>query len=217
MGWDVRTNMRTGIIIYFLCFTVMGAAQDNEGEKSATIRLTNITLESALTILAASYNVTFAYSDNLVALQSRVDLQIEDETIEPALTKLLSPFGIDFKRINATRIVFRRQISPFTQTVRGVITDEATGTPIPGVTVLIKNTNPLLGTATDDQGRFRITDVPAGRISMSITGVGWEAREISGLLLGTGKELVLNISLSELKFGRSCTYGHSICRNSRRQ
>jgi hypothetical protein len=82
-----------------------------------------------------------------------------------------------------------------TQTVRGKISDAASKTPIPGAAVLIVGTN--TGTATDNDGSFRLTDVPVGRISLKITFVGYEDIFIKDIIVNAGKEVVLDLPMTE--------------------
>ncbi len=87
--------------------------------------------------------------------------------------------------------------SPITQTVRGVITDKLTKTPIPGANVIILNTNPLKGTITDELGRFKIDEVEIGRINIKVTFIGYYDINLTNINLQSGKELVLNIEMEE--------------------
>jgi hypothetical protein len=41
-----------------------------------------------------------------------------------------------------------------TQTIRGTVIDKQTRIPIPGASVILLNSDPLLGTATDIYGEF---------------------------------------------------------------
>ncbi len=83
------------------------------------------------------------------------------------------------------------------QTIRGVVKDNASQTPLPGVTVAVVTTNPLQGTTTDSQGNFRIEGVPVGRHTIKISFIGYEDHVISEMLVGTGKEVILTVGLSE--------------------
>lgn len=87
--------------------------------------------------------------------------------------------------------------NPITQTVRGVLTDKLTKTPIPGANVVVLNSNPLKGTISDELGRFKIDEVEIGRVSIKITFVGYHDVILSNLNLQSGKELVLNIEMEE--------------------
>ena len=84
-----------------------------------------------------------------------------------------------------------------TQTIKGQVTDEQSRTPLIGVTVVVAGTNPPLGGITDADGYFRIDNVPIGRQSLNVSMIGYESAVLSELLVGSGKELVLNIPLTE--------------------
>jgi len=83
-----------------------------------------------------------------------------------------------------------------TQTIRGKVLDEDTRSPLPGASVVVVG-HPGLGATTDADGDFRINGVPIGRISLTITFIGYEDRALSNLLVTTGKELVLELTLRE--------------------
>ncbi|MCD4772220.1 MAG: TonB-dependent receptor [Bacteroidales bacterium] len=84
-----------------------------------------------------------------------------------------------------------------TQTIKGKVIDSESQVELPGATVLVVNSNPLIGTVSDVNGRFRLENVPVGRVSLKISFIGYEEQFISGLLVSSGKEISLNISLKE--------------------
>ena len=84
-----------------------------------------------------------------------------------------------------------------TQNIRGKVIDEVTGSPLPGATVVLADSNPIIGTTTDGNGFFEIRNVPVGRQSIEVTFVGYEPRFISNLLLTSAKETFLEIALTE--------------------
>ncbi|HNY08001.1 MAG TPA: TonB-dependent receptor [Bacteroidales bacterium] len=90
-----------------------------------------------------------------------------------------------------------------TQTVKGTIIDQANELPLPGATVVILHTDPLLGAASDANGNFRIEKVPVGRYNIKVSYLGYEPYMMKEIMISSGKETVLNIrlkeSLSELK------------------
>ncbi|MEX0965767.1 MAG: TonB-dependent receptor [Bacteroidia bacterium] len=87
-----------------------------------------------------------------------------------------------------------------TQTVRGTVTDRGTQLPLIGANIVLLDSEPLRGTTTDINGRFRIEEVPLGRQSLLITYVGYQEQRVSNIEVGTGKEVVLNIELEEKAF-----------------
>ncbi|HXS38283.1 MAG TPA: TonB-dependent receptor [Flavipsychrobacter sp.] len=83
-----------------------------------------------------------------------------------------------------------------TQTVYGTITDAESKKPLVGITVLLVSNTQING-VTDTNGRYKIIGVPVGRQSFQYTMMGYETRTISEVLVTSGKEAELNISMSE--------------------
>ncbi len=84
-----------------------------------------------------------------------------------------------------------------TQTVRGAILDADSRLPLIGVTVVIVGSNPLVGTATDANGNFKFENVPIGRIALKTSYIGYESITIPDIVINSGKESVLDITLQE--------------------
>ncbi|MFO7924635.1 MAG: TonB-dependent receptor [Bacteroidales bacterium] len=84
-----------------------------------------------------------------------------------------------------------------TQTFRGRVLDAYTELPLPGATVVIMDSDPLTGTATNGNGEFRIDGLPLGRINIQVSMVGYQPVVLNNLLLRSGRELVMAITLEE--------------------
>lgn len=63
--------------------------------------------------------------------------------------------------------------------ITGVVTDQATGQPIPGAAVSVQGT--VLGALTDDEGRYVILNVPVGTYTVRVSIVGFRALETSNI------------------------------------
>lgn len=85
----------------------------------------------------------------------------------------------------------------FTQTVRGRVVDSESLQGLPGATLIISTIEPLMGTASDMDGNFRFEKVPVGRHDIKITYLGYKEQFLSQVLVGSGKEIVLEIKLVE--------------------
>ena len=83
-----------------------------------------------------------------------------------------------------------------TQTVRGQVSDVASGEPMVGVTVTVEN-GTTIGTVSDADGNFVIKNVPVGRHSVRATYIGYEPVELKEQLVSSGKELVLTLKMRE--------------------
>ena len=83
------------------------------------------------------------------------------------------------------------------QTFRGRVLDAYTELPLPGATVIIADSDPLRGAATDINGTFRIENLPLGRLDVKVSMVGYQPVQLRNLLLVSGRELVIDIKLEE--------------------
>ncbi|RYD78209.1 MAG: TonB-dependent receptor [Sphingobacteriales bacterium] len=90
----------------------------------------------------------------------------------------------------------RLQAQIFTQTIRGTVVDKQSQSPLIGANVIILNTNPIKGAATDDRGKFRIENSPTGRQQIKIMYIGYK-ETVMQVLITSGKELILNVELDE--------------------
>ena len=106
-----------------------------------------------------------------------------------------------------------------TQTVRGQVCDVASGEPMVGVTITVENernseghharkngravtfedevNGTTMGTVSDIDGNFVIYNVPVGRHSVCATYIGYEPVLLKEQLVTSGKELVLNLKMTE--------------------
>ncbi|WP_246343781.1 TonB-dependent receptor [Adhaeribacter radiodurans] len=84
-----------------------------------------------------------------------------------------------------------------TQTIRGKIIDSESQTPLVGASVAIISLNPVKGSTSDNEGFFKIEKVPVGRHTIKVNYIGYQEQVIPELLLGSGKEIILTIGLTE--------------------
>lgn len=85
-----------------------------------------------------------------------------------------------------------------TQTVRGRITDEASKAPVIGASILlVRPEAPRLGATADVDGYFKMTGIPLGRQSFQVKAIGYESRMLANVVITAGKEVVLEVVLTE--------------------
>ena len=84
-----------------------------------------------------------------------------------------------------------------TQTIKGRIVDEQAKSAIIGATVLIVGSDPILGSVSDEDGYFKIENVPIGRHTIKISSMGYQSTTFSEMSVSSGKEVVLNVDLIE--------------------
>ncbi len=84
-----------------------------------------------------------------------------------------------------------------TQTIKGTITDKQSQATIPGVNIIIMNSDPLKGTTTDMDGHFKLPDVNPGRYDLKVTYMGYKEIVLPNVVVTSGKEVSLDIGLEE--------------------
>lgn len=84
-----------------------------------------------------------------------------------------------------------------TQTIRGQILDAVSRSPLPGASIVLVGSSPLVGTIADADGRFRLPNVPVGRVRLNVTVVGYEELTLGEVLVNAGKETVLELPMTE--------------------
>ncbi len=92
-------------------------------------------------------------------------------------------------------IPFCIQAQELSQTIRGIVVDKQTQGALPGAIVQVLGQQGKNASA-DENGKFRMEQIPIGRCQLKISFLGYKERFIS-LNLTSGKEIVLNIELEE--------------------
>src|SRR4051812_14060671 len=83
----------------------------------------------------------------------------------------------------------------YKQSVKGYITDGASGKPLPDVTITF---NPgHIAVISDSTGYFKAKDLPLGRYTIEFSCIGYEERTLTDILVTSGKENEQNITLTE--------------------
>jgi len=82
------------------------------------------------------------------------------------------------------------------QTIKGEVVDEVSKSPIEGATVNLAG-NVSTSTITNKDGLFTLLNVPVGRQKIEVSSVGYESQSINDILVTSGKEVLIHISLTE--------------------
>lgn len=84
------------------------------------------------------------------------------------------------------------------QVIKGIIMDAVSQVPLPGASIVILESQPIVGTITDGEGNFKLLNIAPGRYNLLVSYIGYENYLFREVLVGTGKEVVLNAGLKEL-------------------
>ncbi len=109
-------------------------------------------------------------------------------------TNFLIVFFISFFFIK-TSITLSAQIAG--QTIKGSVFDIDSHEPLLGATIVLAESDSLLGTTSDKNGKFSIENIPFGRQALKVSYIGYETATIAEILVGSGKEVTLNVGLKQ--------------------
>ncbi|MBI2721517.1 MAG: carboxypeptidase-like regulatory domain-containing protein [Bacteroidetes bacterium] len=84
-----------------------------------------------------------------------------------------------------------------TQTVKGKIVDKEIGIGLPGAIVQFKTSTENIVATADNNGNYKLLNVPVGRHSLLITYTGYKPVPISDIIVTSGKEIIVNVEMEE--------------------
>lgn len=173
------------LVISLLTFTAEASAQ------RVSISLNNAKVEKILSTITKQTGLSVAYSKQIVNLNRKLSIQVEDADVTLVLEKLVANTNLSYEIKNNKIYLFERQaVTEFTQQkkqISGTVTD-LNGDPIIGANVIEKGTTN--GTVTDINGYFSL-EVSEKSI-LTISYIGYVLKEVK-----IGNQSKLQIELSE--------------------
>jgi TonB-linked SusC/RagA family outer membrane protein len=170
-----------------------------------SLNMKDASIEDVLNKIEDESEFYFLYNQKLIDVTRKVDVFVENEPIKDILAEIC---GNDVRFL-----VYDRQIiltpknesvetsSLQQQRVSGKVTDKS-GTPIPGVSVIITGTSQ--GTITDTKGDYSV-DIPKSAKSLTFTFVGMQPQEIT---IGTLAQINVTMSESSIGLGEVVVVGY---------
>ena len=178
--------MKISFLLLLVACLQVSAKSYSQDDVSLTLHYKHIKLKNALTIISRKANYRFLYSEDLLPVNKKVNLNVDDEPLSSILTRLLEATDLHFRLLDNGVIVIAEKGAKIKQhTLTGTITNEQ-GEPLPGVTVQVKGAS--TGTVTNANGQFSL-EVP-DNATLVISSVGFETQEVS-----TTNKMTLNIIL----------------------
>jgi TonB-linked SusC/RagA family outer membrane protein len=191
-------TMKITAFLLFCCLVNIFAAPTYSQATKISLNLKDVTIEEVLNKIEDESEFYFLYNQKLIDVTRKVDIEANKEPIGDILT--------DIFKNNVQFIVYDKQIiltqgdkttvSTAVQQpkITGIVTNEG-GTPLSGVTVLIKGTT--LGVFTDASGKYTINNAPENA-TLSFSFIGMTSQEIP-LKGQTNLDVVLKSSTTVLE------------------
>ena len=189
------------LLTCFLFLNTFGWGQTQILDRSIQVPEYSGTAKGLLEQIHQQENIVFAYSSE-VSLDYKVKFKKEKMTLSAFLKEVFKGKPVAYKVSGEKVLLFPKKITyqapkPLTQTVRGTLVDADSRMPLIGAAVVIAESNPAVGTSTDMDGRFRLEDVPVGRIDLQLYYLGYEPRIVANLEVNSGKEVVLELTMQQ--------------------
>ncbi len=192
--------------LYFGAFLFASAGLSAQ---SAVLNISfrDTTVAAVINEIRAQTDIDFILNHEELAKCPKVSIRVVNGTVDEVLRLCLEDTDLTFEKVQNTIIITpvktKKSSSGLgtdlrTQTLRGTVIDRDSRTTMPFASVAILNSDPPRGTTTDDEGNFRFDKLPVGRYALQITYVGYEDAVLTELLLGSAKEVVLTVEITEM-------------------
>lgn len=171
-----------------LCLCIFLTVSVSAQNVRVTLKMENAMMETVMDAIEQQTRYLFTVDDG-VNLDRRVSVNVKSAPLSVALDQMVRESDMVWS-ISETNIIISRKTPMAARTIKGKVTDQS-GLPVPGVSVLIRNTD--MGTVTDMDGSFSL-DVPGEYLGEQIefNSLGYEIE-----YLPIGQRSVFNVTLSE--------------------
>ena len=186
------------ISIFIIVFASMQTfALNNYAQtKRMDVKIEESSIVSALEKIETQSEFFFFYNNKVVKLDKKVSVDLKNKTINEILDAIFEDTDIEYTINNRQIILSGKEtgssVSQQQKTVSGKVT-ESSGTPLPGVTVVVKGTTQ--GIITDVNGNYSLSNVPADAV-LVLSFVGMKKQEIKVKGIST-----INVKMEEETVG----------------
>jgi hypothetical protein len=87
------------------------------------------------------------------------------------------------------------------QQIKGTITDKESQSTIPGAKITLLGSDPIKKVMSDLDGNYKLENILPGRYDLQISFAGYQEVTIPNVIVTTGKQVVVDVSLEERVFG----------------
>jgi len=187
-------------LLFIVLAATLGLHAQDSGKK-ATVHFRHASLRQAFIQMEKTYGLNFSYNENNLALYVKeIDFQLKDVTASQVLDKIFagSPLTWTFKGnlvVLTPDANYKRKPGSshaVAEILTGTITDAETAEPLPGVTVKVGDQT----IETNSDGGYSLP-LSAGSYSVTISHIGYAAREMHGVEISTTAPTVINLTLNK--------------------
>ena len=183
-----------------LCFllAVLGVHANSYSQNTRfNLKYKNTSIKQILEDIKSKSDFEFFYSNDDFDTNAKVDLQVNNATVEEVLQKIVDPTNLKYSVIDKTVVISNvhgKDLNGNQQDrlIKGSVKDQS-GAAIPGVSVVVKGTT--RGTLTDIDGNFSLTGIQSNTI-LQFSFVGMNNKEVA-----VGNKSAIDIVMEESTIG----------------
>ncbi len=188
-------KMKLTVFILLLCFSVTYATDAVSQVAKVTINKDNATVLQVMDAIETQTDYLFVYNKSEVNESRAVSVNVKDISVAEVLNLMFRETGVIYA-MEGNNIMLMAGPAPVMteqqKSVSGKVTD-ATGQPLPGVTVVVKGTT--TGTITDASGMYTLGNLPENA-TLIFSFVGMRTQEVV-----VGNQAAINITMEEETVG----------------
>lgn len=187
-------------ILFSFCFATMVVASSYSQSTRISLKLTGSTIKEVLKTVEEKSEFIFLYKNGEMNDQLKVNIDIQNATINEILDKILIGQNLSYDVYNR-QVIIRKNVTESHESfsaleqsvsISGKVTD-ASGSPLPGVSVVIKGTTN--GTITSFDGSYSLSNVSSDA-TVQFSFIGMKPVEVI-----VGNKTTINVALEEETFG----------------
>jgi len=188
-------KMKLTFLCLLLSFAQLLASKGfSQSTARLTLNLEDVRVEEVLLQIEEQSNLYFIYNREVVDVNRKVNVSYNNMELPQVLSNLFTGTGVEYE-IRDMHVILKSSSGQAVQQsikVSGKVTDSS-GSPLPGVTVVLKGTTQ--GTITDSDGNYNIVNVP-GDAFLIFSFVGMKSQEIQ-----VARKSILNVVMEEETIG----------------
>jgi len=182
---------------FLLCFAVQLSANVYSQQTRLKVDFNRATIKEVMKEIERQTGLTFFYSGNVLDINQTITLNSKSMSLDDILMLVSEQTGLSLK-VEKDQILVAKAGFSYGNVIQqqkyisGKVSDTS-GTPLPGVSIVVKGTS--TGTITDADGNYNLTNVPANAtLVFSFIGLKTQEVEVNG-------QSQLNVVMQESTIG----------------
>ena len=176
------------LLSFFMLVFILHVSGAAFSQQKISISQGKITIRQALNEVEQKSDFKFLYNNANVDVDRIVSINVKDADIETTLNAIFADQKFSYQLFENNVIALNVESNQQQKTVSGRVFDSS-GTPLPGVTVVVQNST--IGVITDGEGNYTLKNVPVDAV-LIFSFVGMRKQEVS-----VDSRTLINITMLE--------------------